>query len=558
MQQKKTGKNPTVLIATSISIFFLMGTFAFPITAIPSQTHYINEKSVTFENEAFNVAQNWIYYHEKQNEFSIQSYEKIIDDKTNQVLFYLYHLNPHGYIAISSNKNIKPVIAYSFSSDAPLTASNNPFYSLLTTDMNLQLDNINQLPQSLRQQHTYEWTLGQQKDYQISQTNFDQWPPEGSTESGGWIETTWHQSSPYNDLCPIDSETDQRGVAGCPAIAMGQILNFHKTINDVQFNDSDDYFHNYLDRFWIDNDYETYDFPSFPQLNQYLSIVTQHFNQQIALDNQDVAALCFACGVAAEQVYSPQASGTFGVDQAFDAYQRFHFNTATLFMGASDELYIKIIDNIKHALPVHFAVVTPSWNAGHNLIIDGYNTDDYYHLNFGWGGSYDGWYHIPSELPYDLTVVEGVIVDINNVTTAEDLNCNGMISLQDVTPQETIYSMVIVENIGITGSTLDWSVESLPSWGQWSITPYSGDGLTPEQGPITLNISLIVPNKKNSEFTGSITIINENNPSDRDYIPISITTPHNKNLRLLSYILYDNHPFFLKILNELCNNGLRH
>jgi len=49
---------------------------------------------------------------------------------------------------------------------------------------------------------------------------------------------------------------------------------------------------------------------------------------------------------------------------------------------------------------------------GHNVVIDGYNTDEYFHLNFGWGGTYNGWYLLPDEIPYGLTVIEGAIVDI--------------------------------------------------------------------------------------------------------------------------------------------------
>jgi len=47
------------------------------------------------------------------------------------------------------------------------------------------------------------------------------------------------------------------------------------------------------------------------------------------------------------------------------------------------------------------------------LVIDGYNTDEFYHLNFGWGGTYNGWYQFPlSGMPYGMNVIEGVILDI--------------------------------------------------------------------------------------------------------------------------------------------------
>ena len=36
----------------------------------------------------------------------------------------------------------------------------------------------------------------------------------------------------------------------------------------------------------------------------------------------------------------------------------------------------------------------------------------YYHLNFGWGGSYNGWYLLPDDMPYGLTILKAVIVDI--------------------------------------------------------------------------------------------------------------------------------------------------
>ena len=101
------------------------------------------------------------------------------------------------------------------------------------------------------------------------------------------------------------------------------------------------------------------------------------------------------------------------VAQADQAYQRFAVHGAELLYDTEPDLYLWLANNMKQALPAHLAVVTPDWTAGHNVVVDGYNTDAYFHLNFGWGGSYNGWYLLPDEIPYSLTVVEGVIVDIN-------------------------------------------------------------------------------------------------------------------------------------------------
>ncbi|MBI2417938.1 MAG: C10 family peptidase, partial [Ignavibacteriales bacterium] len=74
------------------------------------------------------------------------------------------------------------------------------------------------------------------------------------------------------------------------------------------------------------------------------------------------------------------------------------------------------------ALPVHMATVTPANDAGHNFVVDGYNSENFFHLNFGWGGSYNGWYKIPEGIPYNLTVMEGTIVNIYPGRKQQDCN----------------------------------------------------------------------------------------------------------------------------------------
>jgi hypothetical protein len=49
------------------------------------------------------------------------------------------------------------------------------------------------------------------------------------------------------------------------------------------------------------------------------------------------------------------------------------------------------------------------------VVVDGYNTDELYHFNFGWGGSQNGWYTMPpTSIYYNLTIIEGVVLNINS------------------------------------------------------------------------------------------------------------------------------------------------
>ena len=475
----------------------------------------------------------------------------------NNPLFYIISLKPTGFMIITTDYTLPPVLGYSFTSSINTGSEEfNTFTTFIKTDLQTRLIESNKLDKQGVCKD--EWQVLLSNNLPIhSNSLVEQWPPEGYSDTEGWIETQWHQNSPFNDLCPIDLDSGERGVAGCPAVTMAQILNYHQTINDVSFNDSDDYTHNYGQRFRIDDDHETYGFPSFPELNDYLDTIQTHFDQETPLTDTDKAALIFACGTAATQVYSPQGSGTFGVSQAFDAYEKFNCQQIELLTSEDQDVYDKTIQNIKTGLPVHLAIVNEAWNAGHNLIIDGYNTNDYYHLNFGWGGTYDGWFDLPDELPYELTVIEGIIVDILVPTDTADLTAAGSIQLTEVTPGSQVNGSFTIQNSGESDSELSWEIESYPTdWGIWGFSQDQGTKLTPEDGQLTIDVSITVPSEKSKTFTGGIKIINSNSPADFEVIPLSITTPKTKQWPLLSFwmnLLRENHPIFFQFFKEIVN-----
>ncbi|MCD4744817.1 MAG: thiol protease/hemagglutinin PrtT [Bacteroidales bacterium] len=379
-----------------------------------------NTKPIDFKS-AKKVAEIKLIQSDKAENYSIRENANIFKNNKELILFYIFELAPNGYIVVSADTDIPPVIAYSFTNNYyTQNSDNNILVQLLRADIQLRLDNLCKLPQEIIKNRNLSWENYLKENIDnLTDKGFQQWPPEGTTSTGGWLETNWTQNAPYNNFCPIDPVTGNRSIAGCPAVAMAQIVNYYQTINNTIFTDDDDYYHSYAGRnYWIDDDYPEHDFPSFPQLNVYLDTLVNHWEEQQSLINNDKAAINFACGVAAKQVYTSTASGTFGVNQAYDAYMKFDFSSATL-LGQGDTafLYIALSQNMKDARPAHLAVVTPQWDMGHNVVVDGYNTDEYYHLNFGWGGSYNGWYLLPEEIPYGLTVIEGVVLNIDYPAT---------------------------------------------------------------------------------------------------------------------------------------------
>ncbi len=390
------------------------------------------------------IANNKLIQLGKSNDFSIITSDEILDQNSKNVLFCVFELQPKGYIVTTAENDLPPIIAYSFTANFYDEESGNILLNMLKIDIHLRLENIPNLPEEVISNRNESWL--KMLNENIENSRFEQWPPEGTTPTGGWLIYNWSQSSPYNIFCPMDTVTGSRSVAGCPAIAMAQILNYHRTTNCVSFDDSDDYYHNFQGRqYWIDDDYLLHDFLSFPEMNVCLDTLAFHYLYEIPVTNTDKAALVFACGVAAQQVYTSQVSGTFGVNQAHQAYLKFNFDGVQLIDETTPNFYEQIAQNMMDALPVHFASVTPQWDAGHNFVVDGYNTDEYYHLNMGWGGSYNGWYLLPDEIPYGLTVVEGAIVDI-----VPDLLPTGFINGQiTLTPAvvDTLSITVTIQNL---------------------------------------------------------------------------------------------------------------
>ncbi len=320
-------------------------------------------------------------------------------------LGYAFLLDPWGYVITSAETGIAPVLAYSFQDQLETPDGVSPMLDLASRDLAARMRILELTPAATRAGNELVWG---HRDDPIP----EQWPPEGSTPTGGWLEQNWTQNAPYNQFCPMDLIAGSRSLAGCPAVAMGAILNFHRETNGTRFDDDDDYYHNYHEYYWIDDAAGERDFPSWPELNILLDTLESHYAQGI-LTQADKATMVYASGAACRQVYTASVSGTFGVNQAYDAYLRFGFDSCELLGEESDSLQERMAWNMMNALPAHLAIIDEGPQYGHNVVMDGYNTDGFFHLNFGWGGSSNGWYSFPlTGMPYGMNIIEGIVLDI--------------------------------------------------------------------------------------------------------------------------------------------------
>ncbi len=105
-----------------------------------------------------------------------------------------------------------------------------------------------------------------------------------------------------------------------------------------------------------------------------------------------------------------------------------------------------------------------------------------------------------------------------------DLECSGNLSWSNIKPGANVQGSFQVMNIGDNDSLLNWTVNNTLTWGTWTFTPSSGEGLTPAQGPLTVYVYMVAPKEKDAMFKGNITVVNKENSSDYCLIPVTLTS----------------------------------
>ncbi|MFA7123575.1 MAG: C10 family peptidase, partial [Candidatus Delongbacteria bacterium] len=159
--------------------------------------------------------------------------------KNGSVLAYAFSCGTSGYVVVSADDRLIPVIAYSDNSEFE---PDSPISELIKNDLESRLSNIDKMDNDAADKVKMRW-LDLLSD-NTPKPKLDQWPPDGSTSTGGWTETRWNQTPPYNKFCPMDLSSNTRSYTGCPATAMSQILFYHRTVNGTRFEyRRDRYYH---------------------------------------------------------------------------------------------------------------------------------------------------------------------------------------------------------------------------------------------------------------------------------------------------------------------------
>lgn len=150
---------------------------------------------------------------------------------------------------------------------------------------------------------------------------------------------------------------------------------------------------------------------------------------------------------------------------------------------------------------------------------------------------------------------DGIMWYENNLYPIEsDLEVIGSLTWSNVKPNATITGQITISNNGAPGSSLDWEIVEYPEWGTWNFDPDHGADLTPEAGGIDVQITLIAPEEKNKECSGTVRVVNVYDPNDFCDVDITLSTSKNYDtsykLLLLQKNIIKGSPIIFKLISN--------
>ncbi len=312
-------------------------------------------------------------------------------------IFKLNLDNKKSYVVMPTDDRVQPILAYSLDGwvgDSPedFPPAMKEYLDSYSAQIKYIIDN----------------------DLSGSQLAVDQWEnydPNGSMDMGTdnssvppLLSTTWNQGCYYNEQCPADASGPCGHVyAGCVATAMGQVMKYHSYpstgVGSHGYNSS----YGYLEADFGNTNYNWAAMPN-----------------SISASNTEIAQLLSHLGISIDMQYSPSGSGAYSTDARNALVNYFQYDPSAVYLQRSN--YSET--DWEAMLKVELALSQPlmyrgSGSGGHSFVCDGYDENNMFHFNWGWSGSYNGYFSLSDLTPGsgDFTNYQAAIFHIKPLNT---------------------------------------------------------------------------------------------------------------------------------------------
>jgi len=297
--------------------------------------------------------------------------------------FYIFNIGENGYIIVTADDQLYPVIGYSFEGTWPegeMPAHVSFWINGYKSEIMEAIDKGTPADQRI----TEAW----ERYLSVDPVSL----PDGQVlDVEPMITNTWNQDFPNNAMCPEDPASggsyNGRVPVGCVATAMTQIMHYWRwpesgvgshciTPQQYQYGQQCANFGN-----------TTYDWDG----------MVNHTTKEC----DPVAVLSWHAGISVDMQYGPGGSGTYTslVPGALKTY--FKYATSAYYAQKSGYSTAQWNNLLKADLdagrPIEYS--GSGADGGHAWVCDGYQGTDQYHMNWGWGGSYNGYFTLNSLTP---------------------------------------------------------------------------------------------------------------------------------------------------------------
>lgn len=326
------------------------------------------------KNIAEKVAINFFY--ERSNQFGHNvdfNSIKVIDIQLVDQSYWIVNLQ-QGWVVVAGDDVMTPVIGYNYSGDFP--SKNQQGYNLRSWMQNFsdQVDFINANHLQADENTIRTWQKYETDDLALLNTRSVDNEVEPLTTS------IWNQPNPYNALCPEDEAgPGGNALTGCVATAMAQIMYYWRY--PIHGSGQHSYYSSNYGTISANFGDATYNWDA----------------MQDAADPSnywETAEISFHAGVGVNMDYGPDASGAQSSTVPYALYTYFNYSNSAQYLQKSSYLITAWEAMLQSELDAGHPLYYSGYSneGGHAFVFDGYQGDNYYHINLGWGGAENGYY----------------------------------------------------------------------------------------------------------------------------------------------------------------------
>ena len=295
------------------------------------------------------------------------------DHSTNTVLYRVFNAGDHGFVMIAGDDVALPVLGYSTESSFP--AGDLPSnVAKWFEGYRQELQAVAATPMQALPSVIAEWARLMSNEPLVDRDVMSVAP---------LMQTLWDQSPNVNALCPGGS------VTGCVATAMAQVMKYHN--HPAQ-----------------GAGLHSYSAPNYGTLSANFGATTYDWTAMpntVSGANNAVATLMYHCGVGVDMQYSPQVSGAWVISSHSPGTQnnaefalRTYFGYDQSMQGIARDNYSEQqwINLLRTELDASRPIIYDGFGSGggHCFVADGYDDNNFFHFNWGWGGQVNGYFAV--------------------------------------------------------------------------------------------------------------------------------------------------------------------